>query len=382
MKTDTASFILQKYRPLGMILQDPRNMHLDDIRKVLQLCYGLQTESGPESAFRFEVFFGPKRKRLYALYPVGPNIRISEPEQNGRKKKEKGKQKEDTFQGLLRIDESEEPPATAHTQIDNRITSPSRAGPSNDRIRNLPEPQPETHQNDLVRIDMGQMLQLKNMGYEGYPEYEVPKALLDLISHTRPQHYQNTNDPDVPAPIYDPALLDQDSVPFEQQINDHSHDDTTILQGNNQTPMDINRNVGQQPQPTITTVGPPHSSGTNVHPTGPPNNDADPDSNTQDIGDHHQPLTVNNKQLPGANIRPTTPSNINIANPDTNTQDPTHKKQLGKRAQANLSPQSARQTGAASKKKKVTDDDLAAIEAQKMVQSGSRRRTKPTWRKG
>jgi len=31
--------------------------------------------------------------------------------------------------------------------------------------------------------------------------------------------------------------------------------------------------------------------------------------------------------------------------------------------------------------KKVTDDDLAALEAQKMMQSGSKRRSKPTRRK-
>jgi len=56
MKADTGSFILQNYRPLQMILQDPRNMHLDDIRKVLQHCYGLQAATSPESAFRFAAF--------------------------------------------------------------------------------------------------------------------------------------------------------------------------------------------------------------------------------------------------------------------------------------------------------------------------------------
>src|SRR6266498_3060585 len=64
MKTDTTSFISNEYRPSGIILQDPRNMHLDDIRKVLQHCYRLQVKSGPESAFRFAVFVGPKRKRI------------------------------------------------------------------------------------------------------------------------------------------------------------------------------------------------------------------------------------------------------------------------------------------------------------------------------
>src|SRR6266508_3990877 len=98
MKTDATSFISNEYRPSGIILQDPRNMHLDDIRKVLQHCYRLQVKSGPESAFRFAVFVGPKRKRIIANYPEAFNPQSKESEPNHRKKKNKGKQREDPLE--------------------------------------------------------------------------------------------------------------------------------------------------------------------------------------------------------------------------------------------------------------------------------------------
>jgi len=102
MKTNTEAFIPDEYRPTGIIFQDPRNMHLDDIRKVLQHCYNRQAESGPESAFRFGKIVGAKRKQVLANYPGSFNDQRNESDEipaNGRKKKGKGKQKEDQEQG-------------------------------------------------------------------------------------------------------------------------------------------------------------------------------------------------------------------------------------------------------------------------------------------
>jgi len=73
------------------------------------------------------------------------------------------------LQGLLQIEESEEPltadPAGPVTWQTRSLTV---AESSN--IRNRRESEPQTsaasHQNDLVRINMGKMLMLKNMGYE------------------------------------------------------------------------------------------------------------------------------------------------------------------------------------------------------------------------
>ena len=92
-------------------------------------------------------------------------------------------------------------------------------------------PDPQTlllPQHDLVRIDMGQMSQLKDMGYkvlgpvngpnEGLPEYEVPKAWVeDLLSQrllqcalTRlPNEHGH---PDTPLIELDRAATEPDSI--------------------------------------------------------------------------------------------------------------------------------------------------------------------------
>jgi hypothetical protein len=183
MKADTSSFVAPEYRPAGIILQDPRNMHLDDIRKVLKHCFGRQAESGAKSgaksAFQFLLYIGPKRKSLFAEYPDPSNK-----EQNRHKKKKgKGKQEVDQLQGLHQINKLEEP-LTATEEQNNH------PGPFNIRGQNISEPT-ASDRNGLVRIDMGQMLKLKDMGQEargpvngpneGYPEYEVPTAVFALL---------------------------------------------------------------------------------------------------------------------------------------------------------------------------------------------------------
>jgi len=284
------------------------------------------------------VITGSKRQRLFANYPDTSNIQIRklEPSHPKKKKKNKGKQQEDPLQGLLlRIDESVEPPIADHIQ--------TGAGPS--------------HQNDMVRIDMGQTSQLKDMVFEvfgpvnglneGLPEYEVPKAVFETLGQSMTKEPTLVADPDVSdsAPInLDPALLEQSSEQTGQQITDNFLSTTTLLDATHKPPEN-NINIFQNLQPAtnavvISTSSPLPSS--HVHPTTPPINIAELDSNTK-----------------GAKIK-------------------TSKKQLGKRAQANLSPLNMNQTR--SKKKKLTDDDHAALEAQNMVQSGSKRKIKRTRR--
>jgi hypothetical protein len=349
MKKDTGSFTPQKYRPSGMILQDPRNMHLSDIQKVLQHCYGLQAEGGPESAFRFSAFIGPKRKHLFAIYPETSNTRGGKSEPSRRKKKGKGKQREDPLQedplqGLLQIEDWVDP-----LTAENFETEEGVAGPSNTNAER--QPVVASYQHDLVRIGMGQMLQLKEMGYEvmgpvngpneGYPEYEVPSTMLKmLISESQQPSNPNPNPVDlargtgiadsVPTPI-DPVLLGQVFEPIGRIIDESSH--TTVLVD------DV-----QMPPETI--------AETSNAMAGPPLNSS--------------PRTV----------RPTTPPNTLVGPVDTTRGFP--KTRLGKRAQTNLSPHKNDRTRRTNKKKKVTDDDLAALEAQKMIQSGSKRRSKRT----
>src|SRR6266545_4771588 len=111
----------------------------------------LHIKSGPKSAFRFAVFVGAKRKRIIANYPEAFNPQSKESEPNHRKKKNKGKQREDPLEGLLRIDESVKPRAAED------IANPRVAGASKNRSQNIPEPGPSSHQDGVVRINMGQM---------------------------------------------------------------------------------------------------------------------------------------------------------------------------------------------------------------------------------
>lgn len=338
MKTDTASFIRDEYRPSGIIFQDPRNMHLDDIRQVLKHCYVRQAESGPGSAFRFTLFMGPKRKRLFANYPETSNSSLNESDQARRKSKGKGKQREDALEGLLPIDELEELPTTDHIRTANEEgPNPTAAGPSN-HTRHTSEQRiaAASEQHDLVRINMGQMLQLKEMGYEavgpvngpneGYPEYEVRRDVSQvLLSNRQSQEMPNPaegnnvvgdNETD-PVPItIDPTLRDQANQ--DQEINEILH------------------------APSI----------------------------EADEREMHAEVE--------RNTRPTTPPNNATESAHTPMLKKTPKKRLGKRPQANVSPQTNRHPQGSRKKKKITDDDLAAMEAQNMGQLGARRRTKPT----
>jgi len=261
IKQDTASFILNQYRPSGVILQDPRNMHLEDIWKVLKHCYVRQAESGPESAFRLAIYIGPRRKQLPATYADTQNNNghanngPAEPA-SSRRKKDKGKQREDPLNGLLQIDQSVEPP----TEIDKEFGD-----------------QQNPDQDDI----------------------EVPEAIFRELTATR-------RSPEPP-----------------------NTDQSTVSQ------PEVTDSVSNQIEPAL---------------------------------------------LEGAPTRPSTPTN-NVVSLVNNSVNKTPTMRLGKRPQANLSPPKVHQTRI-HKKKKLTDDDLASIEAENsMLLPRTRRRSKPTRRK-
>jgi hypothetical protein len=335
LKADTGSFIPDKYHPPGMIVQDPRNMQLGDIRKVLQHCYGLQAESGPESSFRFALFCGPKRKRLFANYP---NTELVESEHR-RRKKNKGKQREDLLQGLLRMDESEPPdgdhipgPTEIVGQQINAIINPPLNSQSSTYTNLATLPLNNTANNTNV-IARSPTLNPQNVAQIGGADPDP--------TDVGPQ----TN------AIINPPLNSQSS----------SHTILATLPSNN-TANDTNVNER-----------PPTPNQQNVAEIG----GADPGPIA--IGSSQVTEQIEPGHISNTNIRPTTPP-ITDADVGANTFK-TPKKRLGKRAQKNLTPQTLPQNQNANKKKKVTDDDLAALEAQNMVQAGSRRRSKPTWRK-
>lgn len=270
--------------------------------------------------------------------------------QNRRKKKGKGKQREDPLQGLLRIDELAEPPTADQFETRKQPeTTSSGVGPSTSR--NISDPQSE---NGVVRIDMGQMLQLKDMGYDsfgpvngpndGLPEYEVPTAVSEMLSQQQLQHAPNPHGPDVAmgsdlaSNVIDPVLVGPDLERIGRQIQNTPHN-TVISHDDVHTLMEANRDVSS-PIHSLRSLNPFDSS---IRPTTPPIQNASSGTNT--LGTHTTPPA-----------------------------------QLGKRAQVNTSPQMSRRRSK-NKKKKVTDNDLAALEAQKMVQYGAKRKSKPNRRR-
>jgi len=267
LKKDTRAFVAVSSIPNGSIIKDPRNMHRDQIQNLLRHWCQRQEQLGPESAFGFGVVMGPKKKRLFAEYP-----NIGAPK---AKAKGKGKQTEvPHLDGLLPIS-----PTGTPTPSDSPIESPNptpnyspiespdptpRGSPiesvdptpsvsplrsSNPNATQTPKPSEfqlhagqqvmREHQvgswaEGLVRIDMGQMMRLKNMGLqitgpvngpnEGLPQYEVPRRWLlqleeepiDIAEsasgptvvrpYPRPRPITKKLAPRDKAPIIDPAL--------------------------------------------------------------------------------------------------------------------------------------------------------------------------------
>jgi hypothetical protein len=357
-------------------------MHLDDIRKVLKHCYGRQAESGPESSFRFSIFIGPKRQRLAALYPDASNPKPNKLDSGPRKKKNKGKQREDPLHGLLRIDESAEAPTADHIIVEQQITNPTAAGPSNQYQMPDQYTTAGSHQNDVVRIDMGQMLKLKDMGLEvvgpvngpneGYPEYEVShttyQVLIASMQSQNVPHPSGGNIAPDPAPItIDPALLGQ--------IARNPHSIAAAGMQAQNVPHPSGANIVTDPGPM--SIDPallgqiarsPHNTAALTVTVG------DLLNRTALICQASSEVMVDPLHL-SEMAHPTTPTRTVPDPGDIPTRTNT---QLGKRSQANLSP---RRTRTAKKKKKVTDDDRAAMEAENMLQAGSKRTRKSTRRK-
>jgi hypothetical protein len=177
---------------------------------------------------------------------------------------------------------------------------------------------------------------LVNGPNEGYPEYEVTQATLDLlISH------QQSNAPNpIPSAPEDPNVVDLATNPIDPALLGH---DNSGQIGRQENETSQTTTILPPPQATITSI---------------------------------DQATIGN-----SSVRPTTPLDNTAGVATAKATHKTLKKRLGKRPQANLSPQKTQQAERTVKKKKMTGDDLAALEAQNMVQSGSKRRSKPTQRK-
>ena len=220
---------------------------------------------------------------MFAEYPPNVAINIGAPKANA-KDKGKGKQREDVeLDGLLPISQRETPnpsgspitdPGPWHPEMRNVRPSPSgrqipglaldtvemnnAGGTTHNHISGQLEldhhrlgqdrgQQGHGRADELVRIDMRQMVMLKNLGHEllgpvngpneGLPQYEVPRSWLQELEnltiinsdtdpgpsnsrpYPRPRPLKKTLAPVEMAPIIDPALVCQAQVPTEHQEN-------------------------------------------------------------------------------------------------------------------------------------------------------------------
>lgn len=330
LKKDTTGFVTKGSVPAGLIIQEPRNMQRLTIQSILRNWYERQQESGPESAFGFELVIGPKRKRLFAAYP--PKISGNKSSQQAKKK---GKQKDvQQLDDLLPISQIGTPDPTGIP-----ITGPSeghgnRAGhhlggiPSGSTYREQQvhdevSESRGSRSDDLVRIDMGQMVLLRRMGHEvlgpvngpneGLPQYEVPRLWLEELQKTISN----------PKPTPNPAPITTSTRPYPR-------------------PRPIKKTAPPQTVPLI-----------------------DPALVGQ------MPMTSATEQLDHCEDNVGSESGPDPMEPGPNVSAPTT---LGKRNAVLRSPISMRQTRSKQKRKIVTGDDLAMQEAQKLLKGGIRTR--------
>lgn len=156
------------------------------------------------------------------------------------KTKGKGKQREVQLDGLLPISQNETPNPSG-----SPITDPS---PEDADIRGMRPSPPD----ELVRIDMGQMMKLKNMGHqimgpvngpnEGLPQYEVPRRWLKELEaepsnnsksasapntirpYPRPRPITKKSAPQNMPPVIDPSLINKAQNSIELSNEQHQED--------------------------------------------------------------------------------------------------------------------------------------------------------------
>ena len=318
----------------------------DSTQRVLCHWYKRQEESSPESAFRFLQYVGKKNNMLLANYPT-----LADNSNGGRgdeevpqrldtpkSKRRKGKERQvEQLDGLLPIGQMAQLDPSWHN--DRSAGASNLIGSSND---------------DLVRIDMGQMKVLWDWGLnvwglvngpnEGLPQYEVPRSWLHFI----PAH-QSSAGPSSQS-------LNSQPYPRPRPILPTNIGSSLLL------PTDKNAQLKSRPMPVPIQSDPP-----DLHP-----------ETTHMMAVDHSTEDQN---------RPYLAAHSMVQHNSADDQDrpvpalhPTPKKRLGKRNQAHLSPQAKRQTRNSAKRKKIGDDERAAMEAKEFLTSGTRQRKKPNRR--
>ena len=381
INVDTQAFVSSGCLPSGVNLKDPRQMHRDVIQSILRHCLRRQQESGPESAFRFLMFTGPKRKRMFAEYP-DPNKRPQVQSQTAKKKgrqtvkpKKKGKQTEvSQLDDLLTISQ-------------NMSLNPSRNA-SPDRTRTMTD--------KLVTIDMGKMMMLRDMGHEvigpingpneGLPLYEVPRSWLEQLElqindGPNPSPFP-TPTPHLPVshrhlPVIDPSLISGPSnVNQTNQVD--ANPNTTPGSGlrSDEIPAFDSQNLLEQ------TLVQEQQSGSESELAASP---ASRETSTVLEKRTSTPPPKKYQTRSTQKRKVTTPeSGVHEEQSGSESELAASRETrtvLGKRSTLMRSPPKKHQTRS-TQKRKVTTDDLAMLEARELLKGAAGKRTRRTRRRG
>jgi hypothetical protein len=352
-------------------------MQREQILLVLRHWYTRQSESGPESAFRFRLVAGPHQKPQFAEYPVAAAPTMAE-KRPAQRKNNKGKQNALSQLDRILPSSSRHSPDSAAPEAGPNPNPSPEPGPSTSCARpaTARPSHPPILEPDVVRVNLGQVNRLREMGYqvhgpvngpnEGLPEYLVPHSWLDILNK------EVTMQPLTLVPIPIPIPMSSTARPYPRP---RPIQKTRGQQNLNQVPtMAIDplltqerSNHPNEPEPArpsspgLTLTLPPsidNSSGHNSEPL----QDAPVALSAQD-GPAHPPvatfLSANQSQTPPPDPAP--------------TPTPTGSNTLGKRAVADRSPQKPTHKA---RRKVVRDDALAMQEAQALLNRGPRTRAR------
>ena len=226
-----------------------------------------------------------------------------------------------------------------------------------------------------VRIDMAQMLQLKDMGYEALgpvngpneelPEYEVPKAWVeDLISHEQLRHALKPNEQgyDAESPLVepsrsglhpdniDPALQGANQIVRQPDDNSHTGNNASCYpEEQSQHALKLNKQRKDSRPPLIElSRSTPHTDTLHAQ-------DTDQIARQWDDNSYSGNLALTSQDA-GRTIVQTTLKPIQHL--------PNEYAELAANSEglANLPPPMMRQTKSTNKRKKLTADDWAALQ--------------------
>ena len=322
-------------------------MKLDCIKQVLQHCYERQMDTGPESAVRFALILGPLRNQIPATYPGASNT-SPPPDRVALRSKGKGKERQvQQLENLIRVSEcptfrsntgSEPPDSPIPTEDINSFEDHGGMDPGDGTA--VPPVAGPSNQTRLGRATP-------------LPTLIGPPNRASLRPYPRPRPIINHR---ADNPILQ-TMGEDVTVPAEVV------DETRI--GHNET------QIGQT-TPVLTSIGPINRPSLSPEPAELVESSCIPSAPFVDETerlDVSPSLRCDDPKSPQAET-------LNVENDTTDWVDeagPSTPVQRRKRPTILLSPPSPRVTRS-KQRRKITNDDLAAIEAQSLLVVGRRSR--------